>query len=87
MRKTTVPVEVKIGKLEEIGLTLMMEGISATDPNKPGRTYDANPSVGGLGLSLSVHQKGDPDQHVYARASFKDLAHAVWAELEKELDK
>lgn len=89
MRMITVPVEVKIGELTEIGLTLSMEGVTGTSDDKPGRTYSANPAAVGLGLSLSAHQDtkpNEPSRHAYARVSLGDLARTVWAELDKALD-
>lgn len=83
MRTITIPVEVKLGTMQELGLFLSMEGVSGTD-EETGRKYEANPAVGGTAMSFLAT---DPDKrHAYAKVSFRDLIQQVWTELATDLD-
>lgn len=83
MRTFKVELEVTIGELTEIGMSLRQEWISG---ERGDRDYEMD-SGAGLGsgrIDFRAGIGGGPQ--VYAKADGAKLAQAVWEELDKELD-
>jgi hypothetical protein len=85
MRKVTIPVEVEIGTVYEIGISLGIEWINATK-DKREYTLTCGAGVGNARLQASAVEAGRPEG-AYAKASIAEFAKAVFAALDEELDK
>jgi hypothetical protein len=83
-RKITIPVEVEIGTIHEVGFMLAMEGAEGTDPENPDLKFRANPSIGGIAMQFSAHNNATK-RDAWAKVSFKELIQQVWTELDGEI--